>query len=318
MKPIEVFDKIKKEISKVIVGNEKTLKFLFLNMVCGGHSIIEGVPGLAKTMIVNALAKTLSLEFNRIQFTPDLMPSDITGTEVIDFTKDKKEFTFLKGPIFANIVLADEINRTPPKTQSALLQAMQEKKVTILGKTYELPEPFFVFATQNPIEYQGTYPLPEAQLDRFLFKIDLNYPSREEEKLILSICQEELYNLKEVVKKKDLISLQSKVKEVYVADKVKEYIVEITRNSRPPETDFSIVKEFISWGAGPRASQMLFVAGRANALINGKDFVDKIDIDEVILPVLKHRIFLNYRATSEHIRPEDIILEIKKEVEKRI
>ncbi len=318
MKPIEVFEKIKNEISKVIVGQEKTLKFLFLNLVCGGHSIIEGVPGLAKTMLVNSLAKTLSLEFNRIQFTPDLMPSDITGTEIIDFSKEKKEFTFLKGPIFANVVLADEINRTPPKTQSALLQAMQEKKVTILGKTYELPEPFFVFATQNPIEYQGTYPLPEAQLDRFLFKIDITYPSKEEEKNILSVDSRDIEQLEEVVSKKDLIKLQTKVKDVYVADKIKDYIVEITRNSRPVDTTYSFVKEYVNWGAGPRASQMLFVAARANALINDKDFVDKIDIDEVILPVLKHRIFLNYRASSENIKVEDIILEIKKEVEKKI
>ncbi|MGC8770912.1 MAG: AAA family ATPase [Brevinematia bacterium] len=318
MRPIEVFEKIKNEISKVIVGQEKTLKFLFLNLVCGGHSIIEGVPGLAKTMLVNSLAKTLSLEFNRIQFTPDLMPSDITGTEIIDFSKEKKEFTFLKGPIFANVVLADEINRTPPKTQSALLQAMQEKKVTILGKTYELPEPFFVFATQNPIEYQGTYPLPEAQLDRFLFKIDITYPSKEEEKNILSVDSRDIEQLEEVVSKKDLIKLQTKVKDVYVADKIKDYIVEITRNSRPVDTTYSFVKEYVNWGAGPRASQMLFVAARANALINDKDFVDKIDIDEVILPVLKHRIFLNYRASSENIKVEDIILEIKKEVEKKI
>ncbi|MEJ5284837.1 MAG: MoxR family ATPase [Brevinematales bacterium] len=318
MKPIEVFEKIKNEISKVIVGQEKTLKFLFLNLVCGGHSIIEGVPGLAKTMLVNSLAKTLSLEFNRIQFTPDLMPSDITGTEIIDFSKEKKEFTFLKGPIFANVVLADEINRTPPKTQSALLQAMQEKKVTILGKTYELPEPFFVFATQNPIEYQGTYPLPEAQLDRFLFKIDITYPSKEEEKNILSVDSRDIEQLEEVVSKKDLIKLQTKVKDVYVADKIKDYIVEITRSSRPVDTTYSFVKEYVNWGAGPRASQMLFVAARANALINDKDFVDKIDIDEVILPVLKHRIFLNYRASSENIKVEDIILEIKKEVEKKI
>lgn len=318
MKPIEVFEKIKNEISKVIIGQEKTLKFLFLNLVCGGHSIIEGVPGLAKTMLVNSLAKTLSLEFNRIQFTPDLMPSDITGTEIIDFSKDKKEFTFLKGPIFANVVLADEINRTPPKTQSALLQAMQEKKVTILGKTYELPEPFFVFATQNPIEYQGTYPLPEAQLDRFLFKIDITYPSKEEEKSILSVDSTYVEKLEEVVSKKDLIKLQTKVKDVYVADKIKDYIVEITRNSRPIDTTYSFVKEYVNWGAGPRASQMLFVAARANALINDKDFVDKIDIDDVILPVLKHRIFLNYRASSENVKVEDIILEIKKEVEKKI
>ncbi len=318
MKPIEVFDRIKNEISKVIVGHEKVLKFLFLNMVCKGHSIIEGVPGLAKTMLVNSLAKTLSLEFNRIQFTPDLMPSDITGTEIIDFSKDKKEFTFLKGPIFANIVLADEINRTPPKTQSALLQAMQEKKVTILGKTYDLPNPFFVFATQNPIEYQGTYPLPEAQLDRFLFKIDIDYPSKDEEKLILSINPDKVDELQEVVHRKDLLKLQSNVKDLYVADKIKEYIVEITRNSRPVETCINLVKEYVNWGAGPRASQMLFIAARAHALINGKDFVDKIDIDEVILPVLKHRIFLNYRAISENIKTEDIILEIKKEVEKII
>ncbi len=318
MKPIEVFEKIKNEISKVIVGQEKTLKFLFLNLVCGGHSIIEGVPGLAKTMLVNSLAKTLSLEFNRIQFTPDLMPSDITGTEIIDFSKEKKEFTFLKGPIFANVVLADEINRTPPKTQSALLQAMQEKKVTILGKTYELPEPFFVFATQNPIEYQGTYPLPEAQLDRFLFKIDITYPSKEEEKNILSVDSRDIEQLEEVVSKKDLLKLQTKVKDVYVADKIKDYIVEITRSSRPIDTSYSFVKEYVNWGAGPRASQMLFVAARANALINDKDFVDKIDIDEVIVPVLKHRIFLNYRASSENIKVENIILEIKKEVEKKI
>ncbi len=318
MKKSSIFEKVKNEIKKVIVGQDKSIKFLFLTLVCDGHSIIEGVPGLAKTLLVNALAKTLSLEFNRIQFTPDLMPSDITGTEIIDFSKDKKEFTFLKGPVFTNILLADEINRTPPKTQSALLQAMQEKRVTILGKTYELPVPFYVFATQNPIEHQGTYPLPEAQLDRFIFKIDISYPSKEEEMNIVSLSPLGVDNLKPVVDKSELMEFKKGLNNIYSSEKVKEYIVELVRNSRPEQTSFSFVKEYVEWGVGPRASQMLFLAGKANALIQGKEYVDKEDIDDIMMEVLKHRLFLNYKASAENISQENIIYEIRKGVEKLI
>ncbi len=318
MKKSSIFEKVKNEIKKVIVGQDKSIKFLFLTLICDGHSIIEGVPGLAKTLLVNALAKTLSLEFNRIQFTPDLMPSDITGTEIIDFSKDKKEFTFLKGPVFTNILLADEINRTPPKTQSALLQAMQEKRVTILGKTYELPVPFYVFATQNPIEHQGTYPLPEAQLDRFIFKIDISYPSKEEEMNIVSLSPLGVDNLKPVVDKSELMEFKKGLNNIYSSEKVKEYIVELVRNSRPEQTSFSFVKEYVEWGVGPRASQMLFLAGKANALIQGKEYVDKEDIDDIMMEVLKHRLFLNYKASAENISQENIIYEIRKGVEKLI
>jgi len=313
-----IFEKVKSEISKLIVGQEEIIRFLFLTIVANGHSLIEGVPGLAKTMLVNALAKALSLDFNRIQFTPDLMPSDITGTEVINFSDEKKGFIFLKGPVFTNILLADEINRTPPKTQSALLQAMQEKKLTILGKTYELPKPFFVFATQNPIEYQGTYPLPEAQLDRFLFKIDILYPQRSEELKILEVNPEDLNKIRNVISHVEIEKMQDRARRIYSSDKIREYILDITRNTRPNNTDFDFVNNYVSWGVGPRASQMLLMASKSMALIKSKDYVDKEDVDDVLFAVLSHRIFLNYKAQAERIDAKDIILKIKKEVEKRV
>ncbi len=318
LKNDEIYEKLKKEISKLIVGQENTIKLLFLTIVANGHSLIEGVPGIAKTLIINSLSKILSLEFNRIQFTPDLMPSDITGTEIINLSDKNKSFAFLKGPIFANVVLADEINRTPPKTQSALLQAMQEKKVTILGKTYELPKPFFVFATQNPIEYQGTYPLPEAQLDRFLFKIKMEYPEYKDEMAILEVNPENTENLSPLLEKEEILKLQSETRQIVTSDKVKSYILKITINTRPQQTAFPFVKDYVSWGVGPRASQMLLIASKANALIKNKTFVDKEDVDEVLLPVLNHRIFLNYQASAEGITPETIVSYIKKEVEKEI
>ncbi|MGC8764385.1 MAG: AAA family ATPase [Brevinematia bacterium] len=318
LKSNEVFEKVKTEVSKLIVGQEETIKLLFLTIIANGHSLIEGVPGLAKTMIVNALARILSLEFNRIQFTPDLMPSDVTGTEIMNLSDEKKGFVFLKGPIFANVLLADEINRTPPKTQSALLQAMQEKKVTILGKTYELPKPFFVFATQNPIEYQGTYPLPEAQLDRFLFKISISYPDHKEEMKILDVNPDNVDKLKPALKQNEILELQEKTREIFVSEKVKSYILDITRNTRPQQTSFSLIKDYVSWGVGPRGSQMLLNASKANALIKEKTYVDKEDVDEVLFPVLNHRIFLSYHANAEGITTEGIISYIKKEVEKLI
>jgi len=310
--------KIEAELSKVIIGQKEVIKLLAITVLSGGHSLIQGVPGLAKTLLVNAFARAMSLSFSRIQFTPDLVPSDITGTEIIDFSGKKQGFTFLKGPIFANIILADEINRTPPKTQAALLEAMQEKKVTILGKTYELPLPFFVFATQNPIEYQGTYPLPEAQLDRFLFRIDMDYPDYNEEMLILDVDPSDIEKVDRVLTVDEIFDYQTKVRNIFVSTKVKEYVLALCRNSRPEKSDFSFVREYVKWGIGPRGSQMLLVASKANALIKGKDFVDKEDVDEVVFPVFRHRFILNYHALAEGISTDDLIKLLISEVEKRI
>lgn len=306
---------VKKEISKAIVGQEEVIDFLLISILSGGHAILQGVPGLAKTMMIHALARSIKLSFNRIQFTPDMVPTDITGTEVLIENDGKREFKFIKGPIFANVILADEINRTPPKTQSALLQAMQEHEVTQLGKTYRVPKPFFVLATQNPIEYEGTYPLPEAQLDRFMLFINVQYPSYNQELEIMDIENNELDKIQSVLQPNELLKISEQVGLQTVSEKVKGYILNLVRSTRPLESELTEIKHFIDWGAGPRASQMLLKAAKARSFLYGKAFVDKEDVDAVFLPVMRHRVISNYHARSENIQIEDLLIGLKKHVE---
>jgi MoxR-like ATPase len=297
------YDLIKKEIGKAVIGQEKIIDQLLISLFSNGHCVLIGVPGLAKTLLIKTLADSLNLTFNRIQFTPDLMPGDITGTEVIEENIDKgtKEFKFIKGPIFANIVLADEINRTPPKTQAALLEGMQEYNVTASGTTYHLDPPFFVLATQNPIEQEGTYPLPEAQLDRFMFNIWVDYPSFEEEKEIVSkTTSSTRIEIKPVISKNKIIELQSLVREVPVPEFVLDYAVKLVGMTRPnsslaPE----YIKKYMSWGAGPRASQYLIIGAKARALSEGRYNVNEDDINELAIPVLRHRVVNNYAAEAD-------------------
>lgn len=299
------------EIHKVIVGQDEVIEQLLIALFSGGHCLITGVPGLAKTMIVNSLAEILSLKFQRIQFTPDLMPSDITGTDVIEenVSTGERNFRFIKGPIFANVILADEINRTPPKTQSALLQAMQEYKVTAGGNTYPLELPFFVLATQNPIEQEGTYPLPEAQLDRFFFNIKIDYPSYQEEKEIVektTIAQE--ISLKKVLSAGEILKIQKFVKQVPISEYVLKYVLNLVLATRPSSAKSSpSIKNWVAWGAGPRASQYLVIGGKARALLQGRSCVSIEDIKTLSFPVLRHRIILNFRAEAEGVNTEEII-----------
>jgi MoxR-like ATPase len=286
-----------------VIGQEDIIDLLLISLFSKGHCVLVGVPGLAKTLLIRTLAETLNLSFNRIQFTPDLMPGDITGTEVIEENKEKgtKEFKFIKGPIFANIVLADEINRTPPKTQAALLEGMQEYHVTASGSTYDLDTPFFVLATQNPIEQEGTYPLPEAQLDRFMFNIWVDYPSFEEEKTIVSQTTSHQKNeLSAILDKTKIEKLQSLVREVPVPDSVLDYAVKLVGMTRP-DSDLApdYIKKYMSWGAGPRASQYLILGGKARALSQGRYNVTEEDIRTLAIPVLRHRIVNNYAAEAE-------------------
>ncbi|MCH2448744.1 MAG: MoxR family ATPase [Gracilimonas sp.] len=298
-----VFNQIKDEIHKVIIGQDDIIDLLLISLFSKGHCVLVGVPGLAKTLLIRSLSESLSLTFNRIQFTPDLMPGDITGTEVIEENKDsgRKEFTFIKGPVFANILLADEINRTPPKTQAALLEGMQEYHVTTGGKTYQLDTPFFVLATQNPIEQEGTYPLPEAQLDRFMFNVWVDYPSLEEEKEIVSkTTAHQDVKIEALVTKEKIKELQGLVREVPVPENVLDYAVELVSKTRPgnalaPE----YINKYMSWGAGPRASQYLILGGKARALSQGRYHVTVDDIKELAIPVLRHRIVNNYAAEAE-------------------
>ncbi|MCX7956565.1 MAG: MoxR family ATPase [Endomicrobia bacterium] len=314
---IKRFNIIIGEIEKKIVGQKQVIKQLIISILSKGHCLIVGVPGLAKTMIVHTIADVMDLSFNRIQFTPDLMPLDITGTEIIeeDYITKKRNYRFIQGPIFANIVLADEINRTPPKTQSALLQAMQEYKVTVNGITYEIPLPFIVLATQNPIEQEGTYPLPEAQLDRFFFQINIDYPSRSEEKEILyrttGILETEV---KKVISKEEILEMQKFVRKVPISDYVIDYIVDIVRSTRPKEDTFDFVRKYIQWGCGPRAEQTLVVASKVNALLNGDYSVSIDNVNEIITPSLRHRIILNYKAVAEGLTTDKIIEDIVKNV----
>lgn len=297
---------LKQEIGKVIIGQNESIDHILLSILSGGHSLLIGVPGLAKTLMVHTIAQTLGLDFKRIQFTPDLMPSDILGSEILDETS---HFKFIKGPIFSNIILADEINRTPPKTQAALLEAMQERTVTVAGHHYELAKPFFVLATQNPIEQEGTYPLPEAQLDRFMFSINLDYPSFQEEvDVVKSTTNDEKHVVKGLLSAEEINNFQHLVRRIPVADNVIEYAVSLVSKTRPnSENSPEIVNNYIDWGAGPRASQNLILGAKANAAVNGKYSPDIEDVQAVAYSILKHRIVKNYKAEAEGITEEKII-----------
>jgi MoxR-like ATPase len=301
---------IKQEIAKIIIGQDQIVNDLLVSLLARGHCLLVGVPGLAKTLLIKTLAEVLDLKFNRIQFTPDLMPSDITGTEIIDedsITK-KRFFRFIEGPVFANIILADEINRTPPKTQSALLEAMQEHKVTAAGITRTLEEPFFVLATQNPIEQEGTYPLPEAQLDRFMFNLWLDYPSfKEEVEIIKSTTSDYNATLKKVLTAESLISYQNLIKRVPVAENVIEYAVKFVDSTRPTNGTDEFIKEKVAWGAGPRASQYLILAAKTKAVMEGRFTPSIDDVKAFLIPVLRHRIIPNFSAEAEGISSVSII-----------
>lgn len=297
---------LKNEIHKVIVGQDDVVDQVLISIFSRGHCLLVGVPGLAKTLLVNTISDCLGLSFNRIQFTPDLMPSDIIGSEVLD---ENRNFKFIKGPLFSNIILADEINRTPPKTQSALLEAMQERSVTAAGKTYQLPQPFFVLATQNPIEQEGTYPLPEAQLDRFMFNIWVDYPSYEEELAIVkSTTSDEQVDLKQVISGEQIMQYQDLIRRIPVADNVLEYAVKLVGKTRINSAEApEITKNFITWGAGPRASQNLIVGAKCHAALNGKYSPDIEDVKAVAKPILRHRLVRNYRAEAEGYSMDKII-----------
>ncbi len=307
----QAYQDITAEIGKVIIGQEKVINELFISLLARGHCLLVGVPGLAKTLLISTLAEVLDLRFSRIQFTPDLMPSDITGTEIIeeDRSTGSKNFKFIHGPIFANIVLADEINRTPPKTQAALLQAMQEHEVTAAGTTHTLDEPFFVLATQNPIEQEGTYPLPEAQLDRFMFNLWVDYPSYEEEKTIVkSTTGAEAADLRTILNAEKIIAFQNLVRAVPVADNVVDFAVKLVRNTRPVDGSVpEFITSLVSWGAGPRASRYLILGAKAAALLDGRTSPSIDDVRAVAVPVLRHRVVTNFNAEAEGITPVDII-----------
>jgi len=301
------------EIGKTIIGQHDVLNHILIALLCKGHTLIVGVPGLAKTLIIKSMAELLDMNFNRIQFTPDLMPSDITGTEVIDEAKSsgKRSFRFFKGPIFSNIILADEINRTPPKTQSALLEAMQEQRVTTAGKSYQLDKPFFVLATQNPIEQEGTYPLPEAQLDRFMFNLLIDYPNREDE---ISIVKKTTALLntesKKIITKKEMLEFQDLVLRVPMADNVVEYAVDLVASTRPGKKAKKFVNELIEWGAGPRATQSLILGAKAHAILNGNPSVNIDDVNKMVFPVLRHRVIASYSAEAEDVSVDEILTKL--------
>jgi len=311
-------EEILSEMRKVIVGQDRVVDLFLIALFSRGHSLFVGVPGLAKTLMVSTLAQILNLSFSRIQFTPDLMPADITGSEVLeeDPSSGQRRFRFIKGPIFANVILADEINRTSPKTQAALLQSMQEYQVTCGGGTYKLELPFLVFATQNPIEQEGTYPLPEAQLDRFMFEIDVGYPDFDEEvEIVRTTTGPSEPELKKVLDKERILQLQELVRRVPVADYVVRYAVRLVRASRPTDPLApEFVREWVAWGAGPRASQYLILGGKARALINGRFAVSTDDVKALAEPVLKHRIIVNYRAEAEGIDSSKIIQRLLREI----
>jgi len=300
------FTSLKNEIAKVIVGQDKVVEELILSIFCKGHVLLVGVPGLAKTLLVKTISEALGLHFSRIQFTPDLMPSDIIGADVLD---ENRNFKFIKGPIFSNVILADEINRTPPKTQAALLEAMQERSVTAGGNHYDLDKPFFVLATQNPIEQEGTYPLPEAQLDRFMFNLKVDYPSFNEEVEIVKNTTSNINNsVSEVLSSSEILKIQNLIRQIPVADNVVEYAVKLVAKTRP-DSDFATedVKKYLSWGAGPRASQFLVLAAKCHAAINGKYSPDIEDVKAISYPVLRHRIVRNYKAEAEGMSVEKLI-----------
>ncbi|HEV7301198.1 MAG TPA: MoxR family ATPase [Tepidisphaeraceae bacterium] len=310
----EAYHRVEAELSKVIVGQQRVIEELLIAIFARGHCLMQGVPGLAKTLLISTLSQTMDLSFQRIQFTPDLMPSDITGTDILQEDADtgRRRFEFQKGPIFANLLLADEINRTPPKTQAALLQAMQERQVTAGSHTFSLPDPFFVLATQNPIEQEGTYPLPEAQLDRFMFMVTVTYPTREDELEVLKRTTGDVRtSVAKVIDAAHVLQLQSIVRRVPVGDPVYHFALDIVRATRPNEpTASDFVRHWLSWGAGPRAGQYLILAGKARALIRGRLFVTIEDIEAVAAPVLRHRIVPNFNAEAEGVSVEQIIEKI--------
>ena len=308
-------EKLYKEISKVIIGQKNIVEHLFVSLLCQGHILLEGVPGLAKTLLIKTLANAMALKFKRIQFTPDLMPSDITGTEIIEEEQrtGKRNFKFFKGPIFANIVLADEINRTPPKTQAALLESMQEHKVTAGGISYTMEEPFFVLATQNPIEQEGTYPLPEAQLDRFMFNIIITYPSKEEEVAIVkSTTSTDEMQVNPVLTAEDLFAYQKLVRDVPVADNVIQYAVDFVNSTRTATNGHAVgvIKDWLEWGAGPRASMYLILAAKAKAILDGRTTPDIADVQDMLNPVLRHRIIPSFNAEADGISRDNILEKI--------
>lgn len=310
---------LKSEIGKVIIGQNEIVESLLVALLAKGHCLLVGVPGLAKTLLIRTLADVLNLNFNRIQFTPDLMPGDITGTEIIDDdpTTNQRSFRFIKGPIFANIILADEINRTPPKTQAALLEAMQEYKVTAAGHTYSLEEPFFVLATQNPIEQEGTYPLPEAQLDRFMFNLWLDYPKFEEElEIIKTTTSSYKPELSKVVSSSEILEFQNLIRRVPVADNVIEYAVRVVNATRTNSNSNEYIKQWVNWGAGPRASQYLILAAKTKAVMDGRFTPNIDDVKSSLLPVLRHRIIPNFNAEAEGVSSVDIINKILSENQK--
>ena len=303
---VKKISELQLEIGKVIIGQQEAIDYTLLSILCGGHSLLIGVPGLAKTLLVNTISDVLGLQFSRIQFTPDLMPSDILGSEILD---ENRQFKFIKGPIFSNIILADEINRTPPKTQAALLEAMHEKSVTVSRNHYKLELPFFVLATQNPIEQEGTYPLPEAQLDRFMFSIHLEYPTFEEEvEVVKSTTSTVNKNINSILSSEEIIELQKLIRKIPVVDNVIEYAVGIVAKTRPKSDKATeLVNKYIDWGAGPRASQNLILGAKAHAAVHGKFSPDIEDVQAVAVPILSHRMVKNYKAEAEGVSIKEII-----------
>ncbi|RNI23612.1 AAA family ATPase [Rufibacter latericius] len=309
---------LRQEIHKIIVGQQEVLDEVLITLLAGGHGLLEGVPGLAKTLLVRTLASAVDLPFRRIQFTPDLMPTDILGTEVLeeDHTTGKRFFQFNEGPIFASIVLADEINRTPPKTQAALLEAMQEFEVTYAGKTYPLPRPFFLLATQNPIEQSGTYPLPEAQLDRFLLYIKIKYPTELEEISVLkNTTGRQREKVQPILSGEEILTLQSLVREVSISDDLIAYVARLVRATRPEDSPVAFVQEFVRWGAGPRAGQALILTAKARALLQGRFAVTMPDLQTMAYPVLRHRVLVNFTAEADNITTDKVVEELLKGVE---
>jgi MoxR-like ATPase len=308
---------LQQEIKKVIIGQEQTIEQLLIAFVAGGHCLLEGVPGLAKTLMIRTLAKAVHLSFHRIQFTPDLMPTDIIGTEILeeDHSTGRRFFKFIRGPVFANIVLADEINRTPPKTQSALLEAMQEFEVTYGGKTYELERPFFVLATQNPIEQAGTYPLPEAQLDRFLLYIKIDYPKEPDEFTILArTTGKENPEAQPVITREEILQAQALVREVKINDDLIGFVNRLVRATRPAESKLAFVQNWVRWGAGPRAGQAMILTAKARALLRGRFAVTMEDIKAMAPPVMRHRVLINFKGEAERITSDHVALEVLNEV----
>ncbi len=303
---VKKFGLLKTEIAKKIIGQERVIDEVLISVFSGGHSLLVGVPGLAKTLLVNTIAKALGLSFSRIQFTPDLMPSDIIGSEILN---DQRQFQFIKGPLFANIILADEINRTPPKTQSALLEAMQEKAVTVAGERHVLQDPFFVLATQNPIEQEGTYPLPEAQLDRFMFNIFLTYPSKQEEiSVVMQTTGMDTQEPQKIMSGEEILAYQQLIRKIPVTDNVVEYAVNLAVNTRPGQNGVpDFINQYLSWGAGPRASQFLILGAKAHAASRGKYTADIEDVQAIAEPILRHRIVRNFKAEADGISVEEII-----------